>query len=281
MTHLQQRLLVGTLAALIIAGGIWIGAFPCFRPLFATGVALIIGLALWEYYSLARQIELDPPHTLGLIISTFYLLALFLVTQYPVCGSLPTIVLALGVAAIFAYFFFCYDRPLENIAVTLFGIGYITLTLSGIIGIMFLDYAGGDDGRLWLMYLIVVTKITDTAAYFFGKTLGKKKLAPSLSPKKTWAGALGGLSFALIASLGLYFLKIDGLHLKLPAAIMLGLFIGMLAQVGDLAESVLKRSAKVKDSSHLPGLGGVLDVVDSLIFTTPLLYLYLQCRQGM
>jgi len=283
MSHLKQRLIVGTLAALVIAGGITIGAYPSFRPLFTTFVAAIIGGALWEYYSLATHLSLRPPPTLGIVFSTFYILSIFLVTQYPVCPSLPAITLSLGVACTFCYYFFSHERPLENIAVTLFGIVYITLTLGCIIGIMYMPYNTGDDGRLWLMYLIVVTKITDIAAYFFGKTMGKTKLAPTLSPNKTWEGAIGGVIFALFASIAIHFLgkEIGGITIGLPAAVIIGFFVGFLAQVGDLAESLLKRSAKVKDSSHLPGLGGMLDIVDSLIFTTPLVYLYLQCRQGM
>ena len=123
--------------------------------------------------------------------------------------------------------------------------------------------------------MIVVTVMTDVGAYFAGKKFGKKKLAPNLSPGKTIEGAAGGLMLALIASLVMYF--INSAHLSFFMAVLLGILFGIVGQAGDLAESLLKRDAGVKDSNGLPGLGGVLDIVDSLLFTAPLTYLVLLC----
>jgi phosphatidate cytidylyltransferase len=126
-----------------------------------------------------------------------------------------------------------------------------------------------------------MTFITNASAYFFGKSLGKNKLAPYISPKKTWEGAIGGFCIALIASMGFHVLanlpnNPIPISLSFWESIFLGGILSFLAQLGDLAESLLKRDVGVKDSSHIPGVGGILDIVDSLVFTSPALYLYLK-----
>jgi phosphatidate cytidylyltransferase len=137
-----------------------------------------------------------------------------------------------------------------------------------------------EDGRLWLAYVLLVTKMTDIGAYFCGKIFGKNKLAPSISPKKTVEGALGGLGAALLTSLIFAFFAshFAPFHMTFLQSIWIGITMSILAQLGDLSESLLKRDAGVKDSSHLPGLGGMLDIVDSLVFTLPLMYLLLKMQ---
>ena len=137
-----------------------------------------------------------------------------------------------------------------------------------------------EDGIGWLIYLVAVTKMTDVGAYFVGKFFGKNKLPSELSPNKTLEGAIMGLVTATGTSIGLYYLAqhvhFDAFALTLSRSVWLGLLIGILAQVGDLAESLLKRDAKVKDSNKIPGIGGVLDVLDSLLFTAPFTYFIIQ-----
>jgi phosphatidate cytidylyltransferase len=121
--------------------------------------------------------------------------------------------------------------------------------------------------------------MTDTGAYFTGKKFGKSKLAPHISPKKTIEGALGGMVFSLLTSLCFFFIS-DLFSLSMQISFMesfvLGILVGVIGQIGDLIESLLKRDGGIKDSNQLPGLGGILDVVDSLIFTTPLIYFFLR-----
>jgi phosphatidate cytidylyltransferase len=136
------------------------------------------------------------------------------------------------------------------------------------------------DGRLWLAYLVAVTKITDMGGYFMGKMWGKSKLAPHLSPGKTLIGGIAGFISAILLSLGFFLLskyfQLESFKLNFIQAIFLGGVIGIFSQLGDLAESLLKRDAKVKDSNTIPGVGGVLDFLDSLLFTLPVLYLFLK-----
>lgn len=125
----------------------------------------------------------------------------------------------------------------------------------------------------YIIYIFILIWTCDSMAFFGGKFLGKHKLS-AISPKKTWEGSVTGLVFTLIASYLFYYFS-DG-KLTLVDAIVLGLIIGIFSQIGDLFESLFKRKLNVKDSSHIiPGHGGVLDRFDSLIFVSPLIFIYL------
>ncbi|MCA9396091.1 MAG: phosphatidate cytidylyltransferase, partial [Candidatus Omnitrophica bacterium] len=142
--------------------------------------------------------------------------------------------------------------------------------LSHVIKINFLDH-----GPLWITYLISVTKTNDIAAYFIGSKWGKKSLLPSVSPKKSVEGTVAGIVAGGLVSLffGIW-LPVDFGWLHLVA---LGMVIAVVGQCGDLSESIIKRYCSKKDSGEtIPGFGGILDVVDSVLFTVPLFYFYLK-----
>jgi phosphatidate cytidylyltransferase len=134
---------------------------------------------------------------------------------------------------------------------------------------------GVPDGRDWVLVALLTVWITDSGAYFVGKPLGRHKLAPHISPGKTWEGAVGGQIAGFVAFAGLvaaFDLNIETMHV-----IALGLIVPTVAQAGDLAESAVKRGLGVKDSSGLvPGHGGILDRMDSLLFAAPAVYWYLR-----
>ena len=144
--------------------------------------------------------------------------------------------------------------------------------------LMFLPETGGEVPGAWLILLMIAAaKFTDMGAYVTGSLIGKSKMAPHLSPAKTWEGFVGALVFAQLAAWGVWALSGD-LLAWIPAVHVgvLALIIGLAAVAGDLAESVLKRSLEVKDSGKLmPGIGGVLDLIDSLCFAAPVVYFYL------
>jgi phosphatidate cytidylyltransferase len=141
-------------------------------------------------------------------------------------------------------------------------------------------------GGMLLLWLLAVTKFTDMGAYITGSLIGRHKMIPHVSPGKTWEGFGGAIFFALLAGCGLYALCKDdmpgfatGLHVLggWGHVIVLSIVLCLLAVVGDLAESVVKRSLGAKDSGNmLPGIGGSLDLIDSLCFTAPALYFYLK-----
>lgn len=129
-----------------------------------------------------------------------------------------------------------------------------------------------DAGLQWTALAFLVTFATDTGAYAVGRAVGRRKLAPSISPGKTWEGAVGGLVGAAAAAAALVVL-LDGIESRLLPAVALGLGIGVVAQAGDLMESKVKRMADAKDSGRLiPGHGGLLDRLDSLLPVFPLVY---------
>jgi len=132
---------------------------------------------------------------------------------------------------------------------------------------------------MWLIYFLGAVKIGDVAAYFFGKTLGSNTLS-TISPKKTREGFFAALVGGLAFSVGFhFFIQLPGIwpmRLTLFQAIFLGILLPMIGQFSDLSESLLKRDAHVKDSNQLPGLGGVLDMIDSLLFSSAFLYFYIK-----
>lgn len=171
-------------------------------------------------------------------------------------------------------------RTLDEIAATVFGFVYCVLLFSFIPKILMLplvDANGDPSSSVYIVYLVAITKLTDAGAYLVGSMIGRHKMVPHVSPGKTWQGFGGAILFALIGSFALYFGIGDLIPLITPVhATVLAVLLALVAVLGDLAESILKRSLEVKDSGHLmPGIGGFLDLIDSVVFTAPVFYLYL------
>jgi phosphatidate cytidylyltransferase len=173
------------------------------------------------------------------------------------------------------------DAPLRTMAYTVFGLLYVLWLYNFITKIVYVvprTPAGEVTGQFYVLYLIAITKFSDMGAYLTGSVIGKHMMVPHISPKKTWEGFAGALFFSLIASWGMFMLMPGNLAaLNWTHATVLGLLLGFAAVIGDLAESIVKRSTGVKDSGNfLPGIGGALDLIDSLLFTAPLLFFYLR-----
>lgn len=187
---------------------------------------------------------------------------------------------ALGLLAGSLFIFFLYNMLREkeladaayDTAFRILGIVYIALPLSFLIPLR-----GLVNGEWWIMFLFIVIWSNDTFAYFAGRSLGKHKLCPRISPKKTVEGAVAGISGGAI--LALIFNHYAGLGAGAAQVLVITILIGIIGIIGDLAESLLKRSAGIKDSGTLiPGHGGVLDRIDSLLFPIPVLYYFLICQ---
>lgn len=162
-----------------------------------------------------------------------------------------------------------------SIATTLFGLMYVPWLLNFVQKINFFPHV---EGKFFLIYFVLVTKFSDTGAYAVGSLMGRHKMIPRISPNKTWEGFAGALFFSTAASLvfthyfGARMFGMNWLH-----AAILGILLGSTAVIGDLIESLFKREAGVKDSGKFfPGIGGLLDLLDSLLFNAPLMYLYLR-----
>ena len=161
------------------------------------------------------------------------------------------------------------------ISTTLFGLMYVPWLLNFIQKINFFP---GVEGHYYLLYFVLITKFSDTGAYSTGSLIGRHKMIPRISPGKTWEGFVGALVVSTLASLvfvHFFGAKMTGMNWK--HAIILGLILAIGAVVGDLIESLFKREAGVKDSGKFfPGIGGILDLLDSLLFNAPIMYLYLR-----
>lgn len=171
-------------------------------------------------------------------------------------------------------------EALLAVAANLLGFVYIAYLFSYVSRIAFgLGDEGSVPGAYVLLWLLAVTKFTDMGAYITGSLIGKHKMIPNVSPAKTWEGFVGALLFAQLAGCGLFWLMpdhLDALH-SWKHVIILGFLLSLLAVIGDLAESVIKRSLNAKDSGKmLPGIGGGLDLIDSICFTAPALWFYLK-----
>lgn len=193
-------------------------------------------------------------------------------------------VLLLFLLVVFARQMFQKTRdvsPLETMAYTFFGLLYVLWLFNFVTKIVYVFPRAPDTavtGHFYVLYLIVVTKFSDMGAYLVGSAIGKHPLVPHISPKKTWEGFFGALAFSTLGSFGTIALLPTQLGaFNFTHALVLGLLLGFAAIIGDLAESIVKRSAGVKDSGKfLPGIGGALDLIDSLLFTAPLLFFYMR-----
>ena len=276
MGELARRVAVALVAAPIAVGMVWLGGLPL-----ALFLGVVGGLGAWELYRMARAKGVEPMDSLGIPVAVAIPIIVHVdhlgVLRSPAAIAGVVFVALLG-AAIWARG--VDGRPLESVAVTVFGILYAG-------GMLAFGYAlrhhrfvaTAVAGTTLVFFPVILTWVSDIAAYFVGRALGRRKLFPSVSPGKTVAGAVGALAASLVASVAYnQFALRPTAELALApwTAAVFGLVISAAAQVGDLAESMLKRDAKVKDSSHLlPGHGGVLDRLDSLFFVLPVAYLIL------
>jgi phosphatidate cytidylyltransferase len=234
-------------------------------------VSAFIGLGLYEFFSLAEKKNIFVYNYFGIIIGMLVPIIVYLQKGNEGYFTLEPFFIVIACLFIFVLQFARRDssQALASIAVTMFGLLYIAWFFSFFIKLKFLPH-----GTLLVSFLILVTKMGDVGAYIIGRSIGRHSLIPRISPHKTVEGTIGGLAFSVATALASksYLPEFSYAHL-----VILGILLGILAQVGDLAESLLKRDCGVKDSgTNLPGFGGVLDIMDSLLFTVPIFYFYVQ-----
>jgi phosphatidate cytidylyltransferase len=237
-------------------------------PLYFTGlVAVAAGIGQYEFYRLAAGRGIKPLARVGIA------LGVLLVLIFPGMNGIVYMTLCLFLIALTRLFL---PRPtegaLEDIAATFLGIFYVAM----LFGFQLAIYREVD-GKRWLALLYLLIWSSDIGAYYIGTSLGKHKLYPKISPKKSVEGLIGGMLAAAGAALLCRAWFLPGIDV-LEAAI-LGLVLAAVGTLGDLVESLFKRDAGVKDSGNLiPGHGGILDRMDSMLFAAPVLYYYLGMR---
>ena len=284
---LKHRLISGfSIAAVVFSLLFWLPKVGAWLVLVAVAV-----VAAWEFYRMLDQARIPVFRFYGIACG----IALITATCWTIgpdaedmkrayaweCAVLLAMVLVVFVRQFPQKH---NDQPLSTIACTLFGVLYVPFLFNFFTRLLFTwdeTSAGdriGETGRLLFIYALIMGKVPDIGAYFIGNRFGRRKLFPRISPGKTWEGLAGGVGVAVVSSLTYRAVTgpdIGALTLGYGDALALGLLLPLVSVIGDLFESLVKRAAGVKDSGKLiPGMGGVLDVLDSLMFVAPTLYLY-------
>jgi phosphatidate cytidylyltransferase len=265
---LAHRALLSIAISAFVAGVIYV--FPVWA--FSLVIAVFIGFSLLEFFKMVENRNIFVYKYFGTIAGALLPVVIFLGNGWPELKNLEPMLI---VAASLLVFILQLSRKdngkdhLVSMGVTIFALFYISWFFSFFVKIRLLD-----NGANLVLFIIMVTKGADIGAYVIGRKYGKHELIKRISPNKTKEGTAGGLLFSLL--LGLFFGNVmTGLSILHSA--FLGIFFGLVGQIGDLAESLLKRDCGVKDSGrHLLDMGGVLDLVDSLLFTVPLFYFYIK-----
>lgn len=249
---------------------VWWGGYP-----YSASIILVTGLMLIEFWGLSRSIGTKAGRIFTVACGILFCLSAvdFIGFKIPI-----ELVLALTLLLPFSYQIFRdqVNAAFLSVATTLLGAAYIGWTFGHHL-ILLRDISVPDiseAGRGLIFFLLATVWLGDTAAYLFGKQFGRHKLRPTISPGKTIEGTVAGLVFGTLGGLGVWSFFLQDI-LSFSHVLILGILLGIVGQLSDLSESVIKRSADVKDSGHLiPGHGGLLDRCDSLIFSAPVLYYY-------
>ena len=260
---MKARILVGVVGVPALLGAIWVG-FPALTVV--VGVAALVGL--WEFNRMAKAWGAGPYWPYAFLWTTLFVVHGQLAAQH---GNYSIYLIAGGLAPLIVFALARRTRStFKSCLHTAIGPLYVGFLLSHAL-LLREGAAGLEDGRAWLFYALLMTFAADTGAFFVGKLVGRHRMAPTVSPGKTWEGFVGGLVFAVGASVGLSSLL--GLPVSILGQLLLGLLLGLTAALGDLAESFMKRRAGVKDSGVIvPGHGGILDRMDSLLVTLPVTF---------
>lgn len=263
------RIVVGVVAIPLVLYCIYFGGIS-----FYIFCAIINLLALFEFYSLFSLQEQSPNKILGYLFSiAFFLIPLFK-------SNTQNYLIALLVLFPITLLLFELKRncpkPATNVAITMLGVFYVTFSIGCFLMLRneYIAIPSVENNSNLIFAVLISIWVCDSFAYFAGRAFGKHKLFERISPKKTWEGFIAGVIGAMLTVLlfNTFLLKLGLLH-----SIVIGIISGVLGQLGDLCESMLKRSVGVKDSSLIiPGHGGVLDRFDSLLFVAPLVFVYLK-----
>jgi phosphatidate cytidylyltransferase len=284
-----RRRLVSTLFLWALVLGTVLSGY---EQMFFVTIAGIGLLGLWEYYEMLDRRGVPNFKLTALICAVaFFAASFYAFRSYGPDKSydFEIAVLVVFLLVVFGRQMFQRTRdrnPLETMAYTLFGLLYIVWLFNFLTKIVYLPPRGplGETtGQYYVLYLLLVTKFSDMGAYLAGTLFGKHKLVPHISPHKSWEGLVGAIAMATGGSFFLWWLIPDRLAVfDATDVAVLGVLLGGAAVIGDLAESIVKRGAEAKDSGGLlPGIGGVLDLIDSVLFTAPVLFFYMRLVLGL
>jgi len=269
MESLSTRVLTSVVGFVLISAVVWVGWVAMLPALLVVSV-----LGLFEYIRMLDRNDIDVRRvSLGMFGAAIIVASLPMLPAPPwEGGSWREVVLTVALGYLLVMEVMRPgERPLERIVYSLFGLLYIPWLLGYFLLLRYSPDAG--DGLLYFALPLLATFAADIGGYFGGHFFGRRKLAPEVSPGKTVEGAIGGLAFSFVTVLVMTQLTQVGSPLD---ALLISVLIASASQLGDLSESLIKRALKTKDSgSSLPGHGGFLDRLDSLLFAVPATYLFL------
>lgn len=277
----KMQVFARRLVSTLILWGVVLGALFSGHDMVADfallGIMLLIAcFGLLEYFGMLRRKGARCFPHFGVVAGTVFTLASF--AHYRWEPAFPLVEVTAGLI-VFALFVRRLLRPeiatgTESVSLTLLGLVYVAGMLHYLQGVYFIT---GEQGAWFILYFVIVTKFSDVGGYCVGSLLGRHKMFPRISPGKTWEGFFGAVGVATLASLTFaHFAQSQMPGVMFWHALVLGVLLGTGAVAGDLVESLLKRETGVKDSGgFLPGIGGVLDLVDSLLFNAPVMYAFL------
>lgn len=267
MSNTSQRILVSVIAIPLIIAACFLGEE--FFLLFTLGIGV---LSFIEFSNMSKQKGSYSNLYVGLVS-----VAVIIINSFYGFIDFQILVFAIIFILFFAELFRNKDSAVNNIGSTLIGIFYIGLFSSSLILIReHFNYSGFiyDQGGYLIISLLITIWVCDSAAFFLGTAFGKHKIFPRVSPKKSVEGAIAGLVFSIITMLAAKLIIVE--FLSWADSIAIGFIVGVIGQAGDFVESLLKRDTGVKDSSSIiPGHGGIFDRFDSLLFSAPVIYIYL------
>jgi phosphatidate cytidylyltransferase len=273
---LVDNLIKRTISTIVLLSFVYflIYVFPNWA--FCVVVALFVALGQIEFFRMVTNRNIFVYKYFGVIAGTLIPLVVFFADGSGKMMNFETMLIVVASLFAFTLQFTRKDNARDHListALTLFSLFYIGWFFSFFMKIKMLQ-----DGANLVAFLVIVTKATDIGAYLIGSRLGRSELIPRISPKKTKEGTIGGVIVSVVISitLGRYLTGFSFLHL-----FIMGIILSIVGQVGDLAESLIKRDCNVKDSgSYVAGIGGILDLIDSLLFTAPVFYFYINTLQS-
>jgi len=258
---LKKRVITGIVLGIVIFASIFN---------YTTAIIVIIAfilIGLYEFFQMLENKGIYPFKIFGMIIGFLIPLSISLSFSLKIEHQFFFVISGLIFLFLLQFLRRSTDMATVGISTTIFGILYISWCLSFLIRIRQLPY-----GEYLLLGIILITKSADSIAYIVGSLWGKHLLIKRISPKKTWEGSLAAFFTSILVSV----LCKGFMGFSLSKALICGMLVGILGQLGDLSESLIKRDCGVKDSGQIPGLGGVLDILDSIIFVSPAFYLFLK-----
>ncbi len=254
---------------------------PCRWLIGLIGMLFFAGVGTWEFYGLLEAGGLPTSKKWGITSGLIFVTATWFHMIGSVSNNLLWSILLLVIASNFFRILAYPDlrKGLESCMGTILGLVYVPLLWSFVVRL----FLSGDLSQPgWAaFYVILCMKMADSGGYFFGTRFGKHKLAPIISPKKSWEGLAGGIVFCLIVNLAWLIISQGRINSSIPLtlghALVLGFLFPIVGTLGDLVESMFKRAVDVKDSNTMVyGLGGILDMIDSILFAAPMFYIYIE-----